>query len=185
MRSKSTAASIFRSKCSAGTSWSITTNSTRSRSRFPRSSIFHHPESFYHINAKKPSWAGLFRHAEAGAQRVPAFCAVCRQVLERKGVHAARRSPFRLPKSWSTSLAPKTPHSSSSRSCRSLQRDGHLLFLVQHPPQSRAAHAKLDRRLTLIAVDAAQGNLYQFAGHLLQRTICVKHRSLGRRLRGL
>ena len=31
---------------------------------FPRSSIFHHPEPFYHINAKKPSWAGLFRHAE-------------------------------------------------------------------------------------------------------------------------
>ena len=137
------------------------------------------------INAKKPSWAGLFRHAEAGAQRVPAFCAVCRQVLERKGVHAARRSPFRLPKSWSTSLAPKTPHSSSSRSCRSLQRDGHLLFLVQHPPQSRAAHAKLDRRLTLIAVDSAQGDLYQFTGHLLQSTICVKRRGLGHGLRRL
>ena len=122
---------------------------------------------------------------KAGTQRVPAFCAVCRQVLERKGVHAARRSPFRLPKSWSISLAPKTPHSSSSRSCRSLQRDGHLLFLVQHPPQSRAAHAKLDRRLTLIAVDSAQGDLYQFTGHLLQSTICVKHRGLGHGLRRL
>ncbi|MBS4878945.1 MAG: hypothetical protein KH138_01300, partial [Firmicutes bacterium] len=32
--------------------------------RFLRSSIFHHPEPFYHINAKKPSWAGLFRQTE-------------------------------------------------------------------------------------------------------------------------
>ena len=65
------------------------------------------------------------------------------------------------------------------------QRTSNLLFFVLHPPQSGAAHAELDRCLALISMDASQGNLYQFAGHLLQRTICVKRRSLGRRLRGL
>ena len=54
---------------SLGTKLSVSTISMTPRSIFPRSSIFHHPEPLYHINAKKPSWAGVFRQA-AAAQRV-------------------------------------------------------------------------------------------------------------------